>query len=48
MTTTVAAPPRGTTRTLAALEARLLLRGPMLWVGVVLAVALSTTWGWTQ
>jgi len=53
MTTTVTSPPpvrvtaRATTRALALLEGRLLLCGPLLWVGVVLAAALCTTWGWT-
>jgi hypothetical protein len=36
-----------TTRALALLEARLLLRNRMLWLGVVLAAALCTAWGWT-
>jgi hypothetical protein len=40
--------PRVTIRALALLEARLLLRNRMLWLGVMLAAALCTAWGWTR
>lgn len=52
MTATLAAPPIPTTARVAVLalaraEARLVLRSPLLWGGMVLSLALCTAWGWT-
>ncbi|MFE9658308.1 hypothetical protein [Micromonospora sp. NPDC006431] len=52
MTTTLAPPPvrhagRVAMVALARAEARLVLRSPLLWGGMVLSLALCTAWGWT-